>query len=510
MSNLAGAFFRQARAVPRKPALICEGATATYEALARSVRRLAASLVARGVRRGDHIGVALQNCPEFVLLMVAAADLGVVLIPVSPSLPPDALERAFAATRTRHIVATADVLRSLRSPAGPDNLRLTVDNRDDDGRFPVIAALIGEIASDPAPFGWGSLDDPFILTMTSGSTGAPKPIVLTQSTKYNRAMAAIDSYRITASDVTLAATPLYHSLAERLVLIPLLSGGTSVLMARFSPREWIETVRRHCVSFTIAVSYQLRQNERAMPRVSRIESLRCIVSSSALLEIEAKSSLRATLQCAIHECYGTSEIGIASSFDMSDASPPLNSVGRAAAGVDIRIVDDDGRPLPAGAAGEIVVKTPMMFGGYFRRPDLTASAMLGNYFRTGDLGRLDEAGYLFVLGRKKETIITGGINVYPADIEEAVRGYPGLVEAAAFAVPDDRLGEVVGLAYVSDDDFDFDLPRLRRHCGQRLADFQQPHRFVSLAALPRNAMGKITRHALPALMSAAPGVRSRD
>jgi long-chain acyl-CoA synthetase len=234
-----------------------------------------------------------------------------------------------------------------------------------------------------------------------------------------------------------------------------------------------------------------------------IESLRCVVSSSALLEIETKSSLRARLGCAIHECYGTSEIGIATTLDMSGANPRLNSVGRAAPGVRIEILDDNGRPVPTGASGEIVCETPMLFGGYFGKPDLTASSMWGDYFRTGDLGRLDEAGYLYFLGRKKETIISGGVNVYPADIEAALQGYPGIVEAAAFAVPDDRLGEVVGLAYVSDAEHKFDLRRLRHHCGKHLADFQQPHKFVSLPALPRNTMGKLTRHALPALLLAA-------
>jgi len=503
MSNLAGAFFRQAHAAPGKAALICEDFSATYEDVAQSVRRLAASLAARGIRHGDHIGVALQNCPEFVLLMIAAADLGVVLVPVSPSLPPDVLRAAFAATGTRHLVATSDVLRSLHRSPDLDAVLLTIDEPDGDDSFPDIASLIAESASDPSPFEWGRYDDPLILSMTSGSTGAPKPIMLTQATKYNRALAAIDSYRITEADVTLAATPLYHSLAERLVFIPLLSGGTSVLMARFSPREWIAAVRSHRVSFTIAVSYQLRQIGRAIQPGNVIDSLRCVVSSSALLEIEAKSSLQARLRCDIHECYGTSELGIASTLDLSSAGPRLNSVGRAAAGVDVKIIDDDGRPVPTGAAGEIVCKSPMAFGGYFGRPDLTESAMWGDYVRTGDLGRLDAAGYLYFLGRKKETIITGGINVYPADIEAALNGYPGIVEAAAFAVPDERLGEVVGLAYVSESAQDFDLRRLRRHCGQRLADFQQPHKFVSLSALPRNAMGKLTRHALPELLLAA-------
>jgi long-chain acyl-CoA synthetase len=194
---------------------------------------------------------------------------------------------------------------------------------------------------------------------------------------------------------------------------------------------------------------------------------------------------------------------------MAAGATRLASVGRAAQGVHIRILDDHGEELPLGEVGEIACRTPMLFGGYFRRPDLTAAAMAGAHFRTGDLGRLDADGYLYFVGRKKEIIITGGINVYPADIEAAVAGFPGLAESAAFAVPDPDLGEVVGLAYVTDGTGAFDLRRMRRHCARALADFQQPRKFVELARLPRNDMGKLTRRAiLPLYQAAETGPRS--
>lgn len=492
MASLSSMFFDQARARPDKLALSCEGTSLSYGALARIVLRWSAALVGRGLRRGDAVGVVLPNSAEFVALMLVAADLGLVLVPLSPSLGAAAMRRAFAATGVRHVVATDDVLETLGD--GVPGLRLAVEGLD---------ALLAEAGPEDGPFGWGRGEDAFILTMTSGSTGDPKPIVLTQDSKRQRALAAIGMYGVTPDDVTLAATPLYHSLAERLVLIPLLGGGTSILMARFSAGEWLEAVRRHRVSFTIAVSSQLGQIARALERAAAPDSLRCVVSSSALLEPPVKDVLCARLACELHECYGTSEIAIATTLDMQAGRAKRSSVGRAALGVDLVLLGEDGRPVEAGEVGEIAARTPMLFGGYYRRPELTAAAMWGEHFRTGDLGRLDRDGFLYFVGRKKEIIITGGINVYPADIEAALAGYPGLKEAAAFAVPDAALGEVVGLAYVPDAPAGFDLRRLRHHCARELADFQQPRRFLALDALPRNAMGKLTRHALAGLLERA-------
>jgi long-chain acyl-CoA synthetase len=494
MSPISTTFFDHARRLPDKAALCCDGQAISYGDLAMLVRRWSAGLVAAGIRHGDLVGVVLPNCPEFVALMLAAADLGLVLVPVSPSLTHAALVRAFTATHVRHLVATTEVLQALAEErattlAGADGLWLAID-------APEAAALLASGGPDPAPFGWGKDEDAFILTMTSGSTSDPKPIVLSQRTKLNRAMAAVEMYGVTAADVTLTATPLYHSLAERLVLIPLLTGGTSVLMTRFSPREWIETVGRHHVSFTIAVSSQLGQIVRALDPSGAPTSLRCVVSSSALLEAGVKAELRARLSCDLHECYGASEIAVATTLDMTQAAERLNSVGRAAPGVEIRILDDGGASLPAGTVGEIACRTPMLFSGYHGQPELTQASMCGGFFRTGDLGRLDQDGFLYFLGRKKEIIITGGINVYPIDVEETLLGYDGLIESAAFAVADERLGEVIGLAYVTDGRSDFDLRQMRRHFARKLADFQQPRKFLALPALPRNAMGKVMRRSL--------------
>ena len=503
MSVLVDSFFKNAQVTPDKIAIWCEASTMTYAHLSSLVSRWSNAMASKGVRRGEHIGVLLPNSMEFVALMLVAADIGAVLVPVNTSLPPSAVHLAFQASDVKHIVGKADILTDLLRSVSCDfsfinGLWLSLDGECAD--VTSFENLLRNAPSDSKPLLSAQDEDPFILTMTSGSTGDPKPIVLTQRTKLNRARAAVELYGITASDRILAGTPLYHSLAERLVLIPLLTGGTSILMTRFSPSEWLRCVKEQAVSFTIAVSSQLRQITELLTVSDEpaLESLRCVVSSSAQLDAHSKEELLSKLDCQFHECYGASEIAIASNLDGASDQDKLQSVGVAAPGVDIKILRKDGQIAAPGEPGEIICKTPMIFGGYYKRPDLTNESMCGDYFRTGDLGKFDEDGYLYYLGRTKDIIITGGINVYPKDIESLLSRHPSVLECAVFPLPDNKLGEIVAVALVPKDMENFDQRKIRLHCAEHLADFQQPRKYFLLKELPKNGMGKIMKRSLPA------------
>lgn len=500
MSRIAGAFFRVADETPTRTALIFERRRLSFAELARLAARWSTALARNGVCRGDRIGVILPNGVDFVALILASADLGTALAPLNVSHPPDAIRKAFVASGVRHVIglgSTLDLLAEARTTdfGFADGLWLAVDESK---CVRTLRELLASTPPEPPAVLQGTDDDALILTMTSGSTGDPKAIVLTQRTKWNRAQAAIELYGVTERDVTLAATPLYHSLAERLVLIPLLTGGTSVLMRGFTAGEWLRTAQEQGVTFTIAVSSQLSQIADELERDGRSvgAALRCVVSSSAPIDTATKLKLLNHLHCDFHECYGTSEIAIATNLDSRNSAAKLSSVGKPAPGVDIKILNEDDEPLSVGEPGEIVCSTPMLFGGYLDRPDLTRRSMWGDYFRTGDIGRMDEDGYLHFLGRKKEIIISGGINIYPTDVEAALAEHPSVAESAAFALPDSKLGEVLAVALVPRDADKFDLRSLRFHCAKRLADYQQPRKFYVLPSLPKNPMGKIMKQAL--------------
>lgn len=501
MSKIIGALLSNTDRNPEKIAIRCDDISLSYEELAAKTVCLSNALHKRKVRRGDAIGMILPNSIEFVSLMLVAADLGAILVPLNLSLPTESIHLALKAANIKHIIGKPEQLLELQTSdlydfSFVDGQWISLGDESSDRT--TFSSLINEANLDVQPLLRGRPEDPYILTMTSGSTGSPKPIVLSQQTKWNRAWAASNLYDITESDIILAATPLYHSLAERLVLIPLLLGGTSILMSRYSSSEWLRFVKDNKVSFTIAVSSQLTQIARllATSEENHCKSLRCLVSSSAPIDPADKADLLSKLQCQFHECYGTSEIAIASNLNVRNKTSKLDSVGIPVPNVDIRILKENDIEAPIGEIGEIVCKTPMLFKGYFRQAKLTEESMWNGYFRTGDLGNLDNDGYLYYQGRIKNIIITGGINVYPKDIETVIMEHPSILECAAFPLKDERLGEIVAVAVAIKNSYSFDKRKLRHFCARRLADFQQPQKWFAIDRLPRNEMGKIVKSKL--------------
>lgn len=498
MQNIIDDFFIQVNRHPDKIAVWCEGETITYEEMGVMVNKLSHFMISKGVKPGDHIGVLLSNNIYFVALILVASNIGVALVPLNLTLPAEAIYNAFQASDVKHIVSNIGSLKDLdkKTMKTVDGVWMSIDEK-----YPGTFYLGEEIINMPKTRIQEinlTGNETLILTLTSGSTGKPKPIILTQKNKYDRAMAAIDLYSITHKDVILAATPLYHSLAERLVIIPLLIGGTSILMSRFSPTLWLDCVKNQSVTFTIAVSSQLVKIAEVLnsPFLPDINTLKCLVSSSAQLEDHVKAELLAKLKCNFHECYGTSEIAIATDLDITTLKKKLKSVGRMASNVDVKILTADGRIVENGESGEIICKTPMLFGGYYKLPEMTEKAMVQGYFKTGDLGLIDEDGFLYFLGREKDIIISGGINIYPRDIEDIICQMPSVEECVAFPYPDENLGEIIAVAIVLRAEGEFNERETKFHCVKNLADFQQPRKYFVISQLPRNNMGKIMKHEL--------------
>ncbi|MCK7547016.1 class I adenylate-forming enzyme family protein [Marinobacter koreensis] len=490
---------RQVVRQPDKTALVAINGTDSYRQLHRAVEACVRQLAGWGLQRGDHLGVLLPNCREFVVLMLAAARMELVLVPHSMSLGARALSTVFEHTRVRRCVIWHARLPDLESVLGESGLAWFVAGGQRAG-YPHLE-LEGGGETDPtdAPQVSQVVNDiPYILTLTSGSTGEPKPIILSQQTKIARARSAIDAYGLTDQDVIVAATPLYHSLAERLVLLPLMIGATCVLQPHFTAERWLDDVEQYGVTFSIIVSTQVRRileycqaSDRCFPA-----TLRTLVSSSEQLSVDSKISVLRLFRGQFHECYGASEVATVSDLNANANPEKWASVGLPMPGVNLRIVSSEGNVAPVGESGEIEVRTPLAFSGYYERQEETAAAHHEGYFRTGDLGYLDEDGFLYFLGRKKHTIITGGINVYPRDIEDLVSSDPDVRDCAAFAVPDPVLGEAVAVAVVTDDLDSRLIRRLRLLCARELSDYQQPRRFYRFEVIPRSGLSKVDRRAI--------------
>ncbi len=483
MNRIIDIFYDNCDKMPDKIAVICEDKKLSYKEFEILVNKFSNLLKEKGVNYLDNIGVLLPNNIEFIALIIAAANLGVSITPLSPTMPQNAIVQLFKFADVKHIIGTKATLSDFDTNSF--DVCIKIDNNE------FINANEKRILFDEVKG-----NEALIFTMTSGSTGSPKPIVLSQKNKIDRAFSAINLYKITKNDIILAATPLYHSLAERLVIIPLLIGATSVLMPRFSPSVWLNTIKDNLVTFTIAVSSQLRQIAEVLtsPYLPEINSLRCIVSSSALLEPHTKKELIDKLKCDFHECYGTSEIACATNLDLTSSKNKMKSVGKEFPGVSVKILKKDNTFAKADEIGEIICKTPLLFMGYYKMPEKTEASMFDGYFKTGDLGKIDKDGFLYFVDRKKDLIISGGINIYPNDIEEIANNYQDVIESAAFPYPDLNLGEIAAIALVTTEDFK--LRDFKFYCSENLADYQMPRKYFIVDSLPRNNMGKITKHKL--------------
>ncbi|MBR6271415.1 MAG: acyl--CoA ligase [Lachnospiraceae bacterium] len=493
---IADAFYKNAALHPEKTAVVCDGQSVTYGELASEVSRYSHFLLENGVSYGDHIGIPMLNNIFSAILIMAANEIGIGLVPINPSMPPAAINSVFASGDVKHLIAHAAFLRRVG-----DALSIPGQTFCSDGEYDGALSFSGAetCASDRPVIPQITGDETLVLIMTSGSTGDPKPIDLTQNCKDIRAKIFTELYSLNGDDVILAGTPLYHTLAVRLVMLPLILGGTAVILPRFTPELWMKSVQESKVTFTIAVSSQLSQISERIGEEYDLTSLRCLVSSSAWLEPAVKERLINKMQCEFHEIYGTSEVSSPTDIDFRDSASKLRSVGKCVPGASIRIRREDGSEAAVNEIGEITAKSVQIFKGYYKRPDLTAAAFDGDYFRTGDLGYVDEDGFLYYSGRIKEIIVTGGINVYPQDIELMLLENPAIREAAAFSLPDDKLGERIAVIVAPADGAKITERDVAVACARNLADYQQPRRIIIVHEIPKNSMGKISRMDLRAM-----------
>lgn len=483
-----------------KTALIFENKAHSYAQLMVMVNNTTQHMAMSGIKAEDKVIVVLPNGLEFVVTMLAIAKLNATLVPLALGTTPTAFYKACINTKAKHVIGWHQGLVAYHNYCEKENY--VINNWISVGKelefCQSFESFFNTVKLDITPS--QKNDSLYILTMTSGSTGSPKPIMLSQNTKLLRAKAAIELYNIDKKDVTLIATPLYHSLAERLIFTTLLSGGTAVLMAKYTVAQWLKCIEQFKVSFTIAVSSQLKQltTQTSLPNLN---SLRCVVSSSALLDRNDKDKILPLLNCDFHECYGASEIAIATSIFFTP-NGPAQSVGRAIPSTELIIIDESGNEVETGEVGEIACKTPMVFSGYFEQTDKTAESFQGEYFCTGDLGKLDHEGNLYFLGRLKEIIITGGINVYPSDIDPLINAHDKIEQATTFALSDENLGEVVAVALTLTSttcQIDDIIRELRITCATKLDAQQQPRKYFVFDSLPQNAMGKVNKLKIKAM-----------
>ncbi len=470
----------------------------SYRALRDRVAAAAGGLRALGVRRGDRVAILSMNRAEYVETLFAAARLGAIAVPLNWRLT--APELAFQVADSEPAVLLADpALRPLAEAlrGHPEALSLErVVAFDGEERFEGAQPYDGFLRY-PAAEPEGRFDDPLLIMYTSGTTGRPKGAVLTQGTQFWNSINVGTAIGLTAADVTLNMMPMFHTGGIGLYTLPTLHhGGTAVLTRQFEPEGTVRLIERWGVTAMLAVPaiYLMLLQTESFRRadLSRVR-FACGGAPCPLAIIEAFRDRGLLFQ----QGFGLTETApTCTLIPAADAFRKAGSAGKAALHVEVRVVDDEGRDLPPGEVGEVWTRGPNLFSGYWRRPEATAEALAGGWFHTGDLARLDEEGFLYIVDRKKDMLISGGENVYPAEVEDVLYRHPAVAEAAVIGVPHERWGEVPKAIVVRKSGAALSAEALIAFCEGKLARYKIPKSVAFVEALPRNAAGKVLKRLL--------------
>jgi long-chain acyl-CoA synthetase len=499
--NIGSLLPRHARYRGDHLALVCGASRLTYAELSHQVNRVANALLALGLRKGDALAVVLPNCQEVLEVYWAAIQIGLVLVPLSPLLRASALAALMRDSDAGAVIlghAMADEMDAARAelPNIPASRYVLVGGAPRPG-FQPYSSLVGaqrQVAPPPVEIGD---DDPFNIVYSSGTTGTPKGIIHTHHIRAMYCALFASSWRMTPESVVMHAGSLVFNGAFVTLMPSLFLGTTYVLQSRFDAVTFIETVEREKVTHVMMVPSQILAVMNA-PNFSaeRLRTLEMLGSVGAPLHGEHKDRLTAALPGIFYELYGLTE-GVITILDKNEVARKPGSVGGPQPFFELRICGDDGRDLPPGVVGEIVGRSPFLMPGYYKRPDLTAQAIRDGWMFTGDLGYLDEDGYLYLVDRKKDLIISGGVNVYPKDIEEVVVTHPDVLESAVFGIPSEKWGEAPMGAVVLRSGATVDAAALKAWINERVgARYQQVCEIVILPEFPRNAAGKTLKRVL--------------
>lgn len=490
-----------------RPAVIWEGGQRTWAQLYDRVDRFSRAIQDLGVIAADRIAVMQDNGPAYLECNFAIWFTGALLVGISNKSQID---------EVAYILADADVKIVVCSPSYRLIVEQAIAKAEISPKIVVVDASMEElIAAQPSLPPVVRLDrsrgedDLAVLGYTSGTTGRPKGARLSHRNMLASATSVAIERSLTCNDQYLFATPMNHISAISFCVMTSLVGASFVVPSKFDPAVFVKLVRRYDITFVFLVPTMMHMviehlRSRGEAKL-KAKSLRLICYGAAPILPDLLRRALDVFECGFSQAYGMTEaspvVSILPPAEHRDAaagqhSERLKSAGRATLHARIRIVGEDGNDLPFGDVGEIILAGPSIMDGYWRQPQATAKALREGWFYSGDLGYLDAAGYLYVVGREHDMIITGGINVYPREVELVLSECPGVAEVAVVGVPDEKWGEAVCAFVVATADFSLREQDAIAFCEGKLATYKKPKKVVFVAELPKNATGKILKRNL--------------
>jgi len=463
----------------------------SYAELNRRVNQLANGLLSAGVRRGDAIALCVGNRVEHLEILFATAKIGALAIPLDVKWRALELASVIAALEPCFVILQEDCGAEFEKAKTRKNLNfLRAFSLSEDLSYGGL--LNGQSDEEPAV----SVDenDPFAVLLTSGTTGFPKGCLATQRTFVFHCINNAIEKGLGAHDRAILSSPIYFNAGRSFTLGIIYFGGTMILHERFDAEEVLKTIEREKVTYVGAVPTMCERMLHVLEATKYDTStLRCLAITGGKVHPAVLEGLKRNVTPNIYRTYASTDSGQMAISKPADMAAKPNAAGRPVWCVDLRIVDDDNHPVKVGDVGEIICQSPLASHGYYKNPEATNASFRDGWFYTGDLGYFDEEGFLFVVGRKKDMVKSGGISIYPLEIESVIYGHPAILEAAVIGVPDAQWGEAVKAVVVIKAGTDLRAEDLLHFCKERLSAYKVPKSVEFRSSLPHTDVGKVNK-----------------
>lgn len=481
----------------------------TYAELRDSSRRFAAALIDLGLRPGDRVSLYLPSSVSYVTCYLGAMRAGLVANPINSVFTPHEVEYLLTDSGAAALVTTPDLLAGLTAALGGTAVRTVITTEPAAGRAQLEThALADLLTTAPGDLPYPDDDATAILPYSSGTTGRSKGIVHSHHSLAMQAVLSANHLQMRPDDVLVQALPLVHLYPGNIIMGGLLvAGATMVVQPVFDPPGFATLLARRratlCAGVPTTYAMLCQLSEQAVASLD-LSALQVAYSAGAPLPTRVRAEFRRIFGCRILDCYGITEAAGNLTATLRFGDTPELSCGVPYPLTEVRIVDAHDAEVPEGEVGQLIARGPQIMGGYWNRPAETEATLRGGWLHTGDLARRDANGFYYIVDRAKDVILSGGYNVYPAEVEDVLQSHPDVAMCGCFGVADEIKGEKPWAAVVLRSGAQASEAELDRHCRQGLAAYKVPRRFLIVNELPRSSVGKILRRELRARFAVGP------